>query len=140
MNLLEEALSQYGHKEIPGDKHNPEIVKFFTEIGFDIQNDETAWCAAFMNWCAMKAGLERTFTLKAKDWLEVGEKVQVFNSFDTVAIFHRGNPKSWHGHVGIPINIIGRYLYTMGGNQNNQTGISAYKLDTLIEYRKLRKI
>lgn len=139
MNLLEEALAQYGHKEIPGDKHNPEIVKFFTEIGFDIQNDETAWCSAFVNWCAMKAGLERTGTLKAKDWLKVGEKTNIIEG-NVVAIFHRGDPKSWKGHVGIPINELGKYVYTMGGNQNNQTGISAYKLERLIEYRRLNKI
>ncbi len=139
MNLIEEALNQFGHKEIAGDKHNPEIVKFFTEIGFDIQNDETAWCSAFVNWIAMKAGLERTKQLNAKSWLDVGDEVKNPLVGD-IAIFHRGDPKAWTGHVGIYINKIGSNIYVLSGNQGNQVSIAPYKETRLIGYRRLNKI
>lgn len=139
MNILEEALNQFGHKEIPGDKHNPEIVKFFTEISFDIQNDETAWCSAFVNWCAMKAGLERTKKLNAKSWLGVGNEVKSPMIGD-IAIFHRGDPQGWQGHVGIYINKIGNKIYVLSGNQGNQVSIAPYKENRLIGYRRLNKI
>ncbi len=139
MNLLEEALNQFGHKEIPGDKHNHEIVKFFTEIGFDIQNDETAWCSAFVNWVAMKAGLERTKKLNAKSWLGIGDEVKEPMIGD-IAIFHRGDPQSWQGHVGIYINKIGYNIYVLSGNQGNRVSIAPYKENRLIGYRRLNKI
>lgn len=41
--ILTEMLSNYGLSEITGDKHNPEILAFFAEIGFDwVKDDETA--------------------------------------------------------------------------------------------------
>jgi len=139
MNLLEEALSQFGHKEIPGDKHNPEIVKFFTEIGFDIKNDETAWCSAFINWCAMKSGLERTEKLNAKSWLDIGDEVKQPLVGD-IAIFHRGDPKGWQGHVGIFVNEINNAIFVLSGNQGNQVSIMPYSKDRLIGYRRLNKV
>ena len=51
------ALSQYGIKEIPGINDNPEVLKYFNEIGFDGAKlkDETAWCSAFANWVISKS-------------------------------------------------------------------------------------
>lgn len=72
--LLQIALSQYGVAEIPGKNHNPEVLKYFTEIGHSwVKDDETSWCSAFMNWVAMKAGAERSGKLDARSWLAVGE-------------------------------------------------------------------
>ena len=136
MNILEEALNQFGHQEIKGEKHNPEIVKFFAEIGFNIKDDETAWCSAFMNWVAKKAGYKRTKKLNAKSWLEVGEEVTIPQLGDIV-IFHRGDPTSWQGHVGIYINEIGNSIYVLGGNQGNKVSITPYPKSRLVGYRRL---
>ena len=66
MNLLEIAFNQFGIKEIPGKRHNEIIVKWFKDIGFSgIRNDETAWCSCFINYCALKAGLQRSKKLNA---------------------------------------------------------------------------
>ena len=32
------ALTQYGVREWSGSNHNPEVVKYFTECGFDVKN------------------------------------------------------------------------------------------------------
>jgi len=140
VNLLEEALSEYGHREIRGERDNPEVVKFFQEIGFSrIDDDETAWCSAYLNWVAMKAGMERTGKLNARSWLYIGLKVEVPQVGD-IAIFYRGDPSSWTGHCGIFLNKIGNHIYVLGGNQANRVGINPYHVERLIGYRRLSKV
>jgi len=74
--LLEIAHSQYGVTEIIGTKHNPTIVHYFKEIGHRwVKNDETAWCSAFANWVALKAGKKGSGKLNARSWLNVGRVI-----------------------------------------------------------------
>ena len=61
MELLKQAASQLGIKEISGDDDNPQIIHYAVESGFTgIDDDETAWCSIFVNWCATKAGLPKS--------------------------------------------------------------------------------
>jgi uncharacterized protein (TIGR02594 family) len=139
MDILSVALSQYGVTEIHGSKHNPTIVGYSDEIGYKgVIDDETAWCSIFINWCAMKAGLERSKKLNARSWLEVGTKTKEPMPGDIV-VFWRGDPKSWTGHVGIFVNYSEdrKFIYTLGGNQNNRVQISPYAADRLLGFRKL---
>ena len=77
VDLLTKALSQYGVKEIKGEKHNEQIVKYFHEIGHEwVQDDETAWCSAFMNWVAKTQGYEYSGKLNARSWLDVGANIK----------------------------------------------------------------
>ena len=39
------SLGEFGVQEWSGNSHNPEVMKYFQECGFDtIKDDETAWC------------------------------------------------------------------------------------------------
>ena len=68
--MLDKALSQYGTREIIGEEDNPVILDYFKFIGHKwVKDDETAWCGAFINWCAKKSGLEHTGKLDARSWL-----------------------------------------------------------------------
>ncbi|HEY9084026.1 MAG TPA: TIGR02594 family protein [Vicingaceae bacterium] len=139
--LLSIALSQYGVKEIQGKEHNPTIVGYSKEIGYGgIITDETAWCSIFMNWCALKAGLTRSGKLNARSWLTVGEEVTTPQAGDVV-VFWREQPGSWKGHVAIYINHSedNKYIYCLGGNQNNQVCIKAYNASQLLGYRRLKE-
>lgn len=134
--LLEIGLSQYGIKEIPGAKNNPEIMKYFKEIGQDwVQGDETAWCSAFVNWCAKIKGYEYSGKLNARSWLNMGMKCN-FNVADIVVLW-RVSPSDWRGHVGIPIKEDKNYIWILGGNQSNMVRISAYPKERLLAYIKL---
>lgn len=128
---------EYGRKEIAGDEHNPEVVKYFQETGFDqIKDDETAWCSAFMNWCAMMAGLVRSKKLDARSWLNIGSHVTQPLLGDVV-VFWREDPSSWKGHVGIYINRDQEKIYCLGGNQSNRVAITGYHKTRLLGYRRL---
>jgi len=134
--LLEVGLSQYGLKEIPGIKNNPEIMKYFHSIGQDwVQGDETAWCSAFVNWCAKKKGLEYTGKLNARSWLNLGMECSL-NVADIVVLW-RESPDSWKGHVAIPIKEDDNYIWCLGGNQGNMVKISPYPKGRILKYIKL---
>lgn len=139
-------MTQYGIEEVPGDEHNPEILKYFSEFGFDSEKlgDETAWCSAVINWLCKKLSLNYTCRLDARSWLYIGKPVEDPQVGDLV-VFWRGKDKDevipgtklLKGHVGIFINRIGDTIYCLGGNQSNKFQISPYSSNKLLGYRRI---
>lgn len=132
---FEIALSQYGITEVSGKADNPEILKYFDEIGFDGSRlkDETAWCSAFVNWCCKKTGKPFTGKLNARSWLNIG--VETLNpGLGDIVVLWRESPDSWKGHVGFFIKQDKSFVYVLGGNQSNQVKISAYKKNRVLKY------
>ena len=136
MEPYELALTQFGIKEISGKQDNPEVLKYFDETGFDGNKlkDETAWCSAFMNWCHVKTGNQYSGRLDARSWLKVGSETTEPKTGDVV-IFWRESKNSWKGHVGFFIRESNGWIYTLGGNQNNQVNIKAYPKSRLLGFR-----
>lgn len=138
-DLLQIAAAEIGVKEIPGDKDTLRIVDYAQESGFkNITDDETPWCSIFVNWCCMKAGLQRTHKANARSWLTVGLPVDNPIPGDIV-IFWRENPASWQGHVGIFIGFSRDHqqVFTLGGNQKNSVSIQAYDAAKVLGFRRL---
>lgn len=139
MELLKKAFEFYGLKEIVGKEHNPQIIAFFHELGYDsINDDETAWCSAILSYICKESGYEYSPLLNARSWLDMAASVDVPKLGDIV-IFWRGKKDGWQGHVGIFINKIGNIIYTLGGNQNNQFNIKGYSDSRVLGYRRLFK-
>ncbi|EDP96535.1 TIGR02594 family protein [Kordia algicida OT-1] len=137
--VLEIALSQYGVREKKGKLHNPIIVNYFKEIGHRwVTTDETAWCSAFMNWVALKAGKQKSGKLNARSWLLVGRQVTTPQQGDVVVLW-RERKHSWKGHVGVFIGYSEdqKQIYVLGGNQNNQVNIQQYPAYRLLGFREL---
>ena len=134
--MLSKAMSQYGIKEIAGKEDNPEVLKYFEAVGFGSLKDETAWCSAFMNWVAIKAGADHSGELTARSWLKVGRPVKVPKIGD-ITVLWRVSPDSWKGHVGLYIREHRGWIYLLGGNQSNQVKISAYPRHRLLGYRRV---
>lgn len=133
---FEIALTQYGVKEIVGGNHNPIILNYFKEIGFDwIHDDETAWCSAFVNWCTLKAGMYRSEKLNARSWLTIGEEVLKPKTGDIVVLW-RDEPTSWKGHVGFYVSSQDNNIFILGGNQNNMVQIQPYPKSRVLQYRR----
>lgn len=140
MKPYEVALSEWNTREIVGKKHNPEVLKYFQEIGYEwVKDDETAWCSAFINYCAQKAGFESSGKLDARSWLKVGRKTSKPKVGDIV-VFWRGVKNGWQGHVGFFIREKDGFIYTLGGNQSNKVRIAAYEAHRLLGYRTLKKL
>jgi uncharacterized protein (TIGR02594 family) len=138
--ILEVAFNQYGVEEIPGKQHNPVILNWFKEIGCEwIKDDETAWCSCFVNWVALKAGVERSGKLNARSWVNVGENIEKPMLGDVV-IFWRESRDSWKGHVAFYINDDEDWIYCLGGNQNNKVCVKPYPKYRFLAYRRLKPI
>jgi uncharacterized protein (TIGR02594 family) len=139
-NVLTVALSQYGVKEVKGAKDHPQIINYFTSMGFEATKfkEETAWCSAFANWVAQQAGYERSNQLTARSWLSVGTSTMQPEPGDVVVLW-RESPNSWKGHVGFLVKESKRYVYLLGGNQGNSVSIKAYPKNRILDYRKLAK-
>mgnify|MGYP003626343705 FL=1 len=140
--LINIALSQYGVTEIIGYQHNPVVLNYFKEIGHTwVATDETAWCSSFVNWVALRANLERSHKLTARSWLNVGTAINQ-PKINDVVIFWRHKKSSWKGHVGFFIGYSEdkKYIYVLGGNQNNQVNIKKYPVYRLLGFRRLSTI
>ena len=131
------ALKEFGVKEISGQDHNKRIIQYAKEAGFDwVDSDEIAWCSIFVNWVALKAGVERTNLATARSWLDIGEWVKEPEIGDIV-VFKRGNSK-WQGHVGLFVNYAENGdINVFGGNQWNQVNIKDYKKDDFLGFIRL---
>ncbi len=141
VDILNIALKEVGVKEVAGNQDNPEVLKYFNILGFDGKklHDETAWCSAFANWVAKKAGYEFTGKLTARSWMKAGVSTENPKQGDVV-VFWREHLTSWKGHVAFFIKETKDKVYVLGGNQNNQVKISAYPKNRVLSYRKLHKI
>ncbi|WP_075340565.1 TIGR02594 family protein [Tenacibaculum agarivorans] len=138
--LISIALSQYGVKEVKGSKDHPQIINYFTSMGFDRMKyrNELTWSSAFANWVANEAGYEASKGLSARSWLTVGTSTDAPKQGDVVVLWKR-YPSSDEGHVGFLVKESKRYVYLIGGNQGNSVSIKAYPKSRILDYRKLRK-
>ena len=146
----------YMQEEIPKDINNPEagtypyenplIVLFFNETQLrDYKaTDETSWCAAFVNFCIVKAyaGRADSSTLPTPPLHGLAER---FNSFASqtstpkcgdIVVFRRRYTNNagkikYGGHVGFYImeSENKKSVYVLGGNQGNRVKISLYPKD-----------
>lgn len=134
---LDIALGEYGITEIVGSEHNPEVLKYFHEIGQEwVDNDEMAWCSAAVAWCCMKASYEYTNKLNARAWLFVGVAIEK-PELGCIVVLWRISKDSAYGHVGFFITERNGFVYMLGGNQSNQLNIRAYPKERVLGYRRL---
>ena len=139
---LQYALAEIGTTEYPGPQDNPRIIDYSLDSGIPgIEDDETAWCSIFVNWCCYKAGWDRSNQANARSWLQIGKPKQNPVPGDIV-IFWRENPESTKGHVGffLGFNDDGSKVYCLGGNQKNRVCIDTYNTSEVLGYRKIGKV
>ena len=138
MKHLQIAFSQYGTEETKGDIDNPEVLKYFDSLGFNGKElkDETAWCAAFVNWVLKHSNLPYQRKLNARSFLQLGKQTNDPKLGDIVVLW-RGSKQGWKGHVGFYINETENHINILGGNQMNKVCIMPYSKYRLLEYRRI---
>lgn len=135
MIWLNTAKKYIGIQEVVGKKHNPKVVKMYAAVGFpEIKDDETAWCAAFTGSVLKEAGLPYLRSLSARSYLTYGKKL-VEPREGAVVVFWRGSPTSWQGHVGFVTKWDSKYVWVLGGNQNNEVNETKYERSKVLGYR-----
>lgn len=131
------ALQEFGIKAIIGAIHSPDVLKFFSDIGAPwVKDDETAWCAAFVNWCLKNAGMKFSAALNARSFLAYGVATETPKLGDIVVLW-RINRDGPYGHVGFFIKQTHDLVYMLGGNQGNSVNITAYDKNFLLGFRSI---
>jgi uncharacterized protein (TIGR02594 family) len=129
------ALNERGVREIAGEKHDPTVLQYYADAGHpQIDDDETAWCAAFVGAMLQRSGISGSKSLAARSYLQWGKKLSKPKP-GCVVVFWRNSPRSWQGHVGFYVKEDDKYIYTLGGNQRNAVNISKYPKSKLLGYR-----
>ena len=134
MTPLEIALKEYGNESFAGLPTNPDVLKYFTETGATfVHDDETPWCAAFMNWVFKQANIETPNKLLARSYENFGHPT-VLQKLGDVAIFWRVTPESGLGHVGFFIRETDKLIYVLGGNEDSAVKIKPFPKTQLIGF------
>ena len=126
------ALTYLGEKEIEGEKDNPIIARFLASVGI-VGHDEIPWCAAFVNYCLMDAGMHGTNLGLAKSYLTWGRECGC--EAGAVAIMNRGSDPR-QGHVAFVVQDCGSYCITVGGNQSDAVTLAIVNKTKIISYRR----
>lgn len=136
------ALQFDGLKEIPGSRHNDQIVEWGQQSGITWwNNDDDAWCAVFVNGCLVNAGypstksaLARSFSGYAGEFEGVGYGKELDPSDTlppgTIIVMPRGRMP--FGHVAIVIEDLGNSVATINGNVSNMVKRSTYKKSDIL--------
>ena len=125
--FLEVAIGEIGNGEEGRNNAGPDVARYFNRV--DDEKVHGSWCAAFVSYCGEEAArrlridppFKRSNSAKA-----VGRNVAKASGIKIgrdgepvpgdLVIFHRGDPKSWKGHVGIVEAYELGVVYTIEGN------------------------
>jgi uncharacterized protein (TIGR02594 family) len=140
-----------GIEEASGPVSNPMVLAMLRLDAKWVEDDETPWCSAYVNYVCWLLRLPRSKSLAARSWLAVGEVLHDVTEarvgFDVV-IFSRGSGNQpgpgvlrAPGHVGF----FGGYdqsglgqVWCLGGNQGDSVSIAPYHLQRVLGFRRLR--
>lgn len=129
------ALAEVGQEEVVGAASNPRIVEYHQSTKLKATDDDVPWCAAFVNWVLMQAGLPVTKSAAALSFLDWGLKVKTPKYGDLV-VFDYGNGR---GHVGFYVGERGGKISVLGGNQDDSVNVKQFTSNAYdIEYRRLK--
>jgi uncharacterized protein (TIGR02594 family) len=102
-------------------KWNPVIVSFLRSTNSELDHgDETAWCAAFVNWCYQRSSNRvATHSAGSGSFRCFGTEIKHPRKGDIVVFKKPGedNPCKGKGHVGFFVKDLGDKIQVLGGNQ-----------------------
>jgi len=131
--VFELAKKELGTVEWPkGD--NPTVLKYFDDSGNSwVNDDETAWCAAFVGAILARKGVQPTGKLNARSYTNWGKPKTLSKAVPgDVVVLWRESPDSWKGHVAFFVRRVGNRVELLGGNQSNSVNISSYPVSRVL--------
>jgi len=100
-DMLSIAQSQIGLGELGGNNRGQFVRQYLNG------REGLPWCAGFVSFCAKKSGLNIPYTLRAKDFMKLGQKVNKPQAGDLIVFSRQGG-----GHIGIVEKINKRRYYS----------------------------
>lgn len=132
---LEVALRELvlGVEEISGRQHHARILEYHQATSLGASDDETSWCAAFVNWCLRQAWLYGTNSASARRFETWGEACDARPG--AIVTMWRGASPSWQGHVGFYLGRGATTVLLLGGNQGNAVSVAPFDASRVTAYR-----
>lgn len=129
---IAEARKHIGVREIPGEQHEPMILRWWKAIKRGgIKTDEVPWCAAFVGGCLEAVGIASSRYESAKSYMNWGIPVK-YPCHGCIVVFSREGG----GHVGFVVGVDERQrLMVLGGNQKNMVSIAPFERIRVVGYR-----
>jgi uncharacterized protein (TIGR02594 family) len=119
---MEIARGQIGQSEIQGSQDNARIVAYHDTTSLGADDDETPWCASFVNWCIESAGIQGTDDARAISWADWGQASELTPG----AVVVIRNTASGQNHVGFYVDGQEGNLTLLGGNQSDTVKTSTF--------------
>lgn len=135
--LYQRALEEKGQHEIQGAEHNARIVEYHSATSLGASDDETPWCASFVNWVLKQCDYTGTNSAAARSFTRWGVKSEL--ELGAIVVLKRGT-KSWQGHVGFYYSGDAEYVMLLGGNQGDAVSLQQFKRSDIIAVRKPKAI
>ena len=131
---LELAWADLGVAEAAGAKSNPNVVRYYAEVGHAaVTDDAVAWCAAFLGACLERANIGSTRSLLARSYLSWGEPLGE-ERHGAIAVLSRGSDPAL-GHVGFLVGTTPNDLILLGGNQGDAVSVQPFSRSRLLALR-----
>lgn len=140
------AMRFIGLQEVEGSVSNPQVLAMLQLDAKWVEDDETAWCSAFVNYPLWLLNQTRSRSLAARSWLLVGQSIPLTDAqrgFDVV-ILTRGklpqpgaNVIKAPGHVGFYAGHSGETVDLLGGNQGNRVSIASFPKSRILGVRRI---
>lgn len=130
--ILNIALGEVGNNEADGTH-----AKYLAMFGY---SSGTAWCAAFVSWCANEAGIDQSIiphTAAVREFLAYFQKSGTFHELSSNYSPTPGDLIIWQAHGRSHIGIVKEYndttgvLTTVEGNSSNAVRINTYQYANL---------
>lgn len=130
------ARGELGIKEGAGTSNNPAVLRYYRDAGHpEINADSVAWCAAFTGAMLERTGYPSSKQLNARSYLTWGKPVDKPYP-GCVAVFSRGDPRGWEGHVGFYLGEDASGIQILAGNQGDAVSIGHEPKSRLLGYRE----
>lgn len=135
-----------GIRETAGATSTPLVLAMLKLDTAWVEDDNTAWCSAFVNFCCFVLGLPRSKSLAARSWLLVGQPIAVTDArvgYDVV-VLSRGSgtqpgPETITapGHVGFYAGQDATMVQLLAGNQGDAVSIASFPKARILGIRRL---
>lgn len=133
---FQEAWRLQGTKEAPGAADNPAILQWADAQGIPYGDDDIPWCGLFVAHCIGSTLTQEplpTHPLSARAWLKFGAPTVAQPG--AIAVFWRGKPEGWQGHVAFYVGEDAAAYHVLGGNQSDAVNVARIAKDRALQFR-----
>jgi uncharacterized protein (TIGR02594 family) len=131
---LRHARQEIGVTEIAGKQHSKRILSYWELAKLPFRDDETPWCAGFVNAMLEDVDIKGTRSGMARSFERWGQPCGPLKG--AVVVLWRGSKTSAYGHVGF---LTGKDQYgnlmVLGGNQGDAVNIKPFLQARVVGYR-----